>query len=242
MVYFSALQDYLENSKLSVLFGVLLVFVFFFLFFSNIIVGSGSIFLEYNLNNINLVNFAIEIITIAVFLVFYAVFVSFIIFNVRNKLSNVRMEYYLKDKLHKFSLKLFFFFVFYVFLLFFTATALISAGVSVYAVNLLLLLISLALLFVPQSIVIDEAPMVHSIQNNFEFIAKNPKNFLRAVIASIILLALIPLIEMAFDFVAFSGRFVSIIILLVLIVPYIEVLKTRLYMSKFGLALSQSRY
>jgi len=238
MLLQNALQDYFENIKLAVLFGTLLVFVFFFLLLPNIIVGSGSIFLEYNLENINLFSFAVTIFTFVVFMVFYSMFISFVIFNVRNKLNPVRLQYYLKDKIHKFSFALFVFFLAFSFLLFFLGVILLALGIPVIAINVLFLILSLLLLFVPQSIVIDEHPLWHCVLNGIEYMRKFPLFAAYAVIFSIVLLAILPLIELLIDYLTpelLLGKYISIIILLVFVVPFIECLKARLYMMKFGL-------
>ena len=124
MVLRLALKDYLENFKLNLLFGVLLIFSFIALF-ENIFIGSGSIFLEYNLFSVDLVILGVELLSIIVFLVFYSLFLSFLIFNVRNKLNQVRMNYYLKEKLHKFGFSLALFFSLYFLFFFFLYSLLV---------------------------------------------------------------------------------------------------------------------
>ncbi|MBU1121068.1 hypothetical protein KJ660_04290 [Candidatus Micrarchaeota archaeon] len=235
MIVRNALGDYFENIKLSLLFGVLLVFVFFFLFFSNLFISSGSIFLEYSLNEVNIGVLALEIAVIAVFLVFYSAFVSLIIFNVRNKLNKVKVDYYLKDKLHRFSLKLFVFLLVYFIVLFFLSSLLVFFSLPVWIVNLLLLIVSLFFLFLPQAIVVDEDSITHCIANNLEFMSKNILPVIKIIVVSMVLIAVIALAEYALDVVALIGRYISLIILLVFVVPFIEVMKTRLYMTKFTL-------
>ncbi|MFH1544619.1 MAG: hypothetical protein ABIE23_00800 [archaeon] len=235
MIVRNALGDYFENIKLSLLFGVLLVFVFFFLFFSNLFISSGSIFLEYSLNEVNIGVLALEIAVIAVFLVFYSAFVSLMIFNVRNKLNKVKVDYYLKDKLHRFSLKLFVFLLVYFIVLFFLSSLLVFFSLPVWIVNLLLLIVSLFFLFLPQAIVVDEDSITHCIANNLEFMGKNILPVIKIIVVSMVLIAVIALVEYALDVVALIGRYISLIILLVFVVPFIEVMKTRLYMTKFTL-------
>lgn len=235
MLVRNALQDYFENIKLSLLFGVLLVFVFFFLFFSNLFISSGSIFLEYSLNELNIGVLALELAVIAVFLVFYSAFVSLIIFNVRNKLNKVKLDYYLRDKLHRFSLKLFVFLLAYFIVLFFLSSLLLFFSLPVWIVNLMLLIVSLFFLFLPQSIVVDEDSIPNCIANNLEFMGKNILPVIKIIIVSMALIVLVALMEYALDVIALIGRYISLIILLVFVVPFIEVMKTRLYMTKFTL-------
>jgi len=55
------------------------------------------------------------------------------------------------------------------------------------------------------------------------------------VVISALLLFFIPLIEIAFDQFSFAGRFVSLLLVLVFILPFVEVLKTVVYLTKFEL-------
>ena len=102
-------------------------------------------------------------------------------------------------------------------------------------ITLILLLFSVGVLFVPQAIVIDEDDILNSFYNNFEFIAKNFSSFVYVIITAIVLLAIVQLIEFLLDISLGIGSFVSIVIALVFIVPYLEILKTYLYMLKYNL-------
>jgi len=157
------------------------------------------------------------------------------IFNVRNKLNKVKVDYYLKDKLHRFSLKLFVFLLVYFIVLFFLSSLLVFFSLPVWIVNLLLLIVSLFFLFLPQAIVVDEDSITHCIANNLEFMSKNILPVIKIIVVSMVLIAVIALAEYALDVVALIGRYISLIILLVFVVPFIEVMKTRLYMTKFTL-------
>lgn len=241
MVLRLAFKDYLENFKLNLLFGVLLIFSFIALF-ENIFVGSGSIFLEYNLFSVDLIVLAVELLSIIVFLVFYSLFLSFLIFNVRNKLNNVRLNYYLREKLHKFGFSLAIFFVLYFLVLFFFSSLLVFLSVPLQLINFILFIVSVIFLFVPQSIVVDEGKIFHSIQNSYEFLVKNPSTVFKVILMSVVFLLVLPLIEFLFDFIYLTGNYVSLLISLFFVVPFIEIVKTRLYMKKFGLVLFDREY
>lgn len=241
MVLRLALKDYLENFKLNLLFGVLLIFSFIALF-ENIFVGSGSIFLEYNLASVDFLVLIVELLSIIVFLVFYSLFLSFLIFNVRNKLNQVRMHYYLKEKLHKFGFALALFFVLYFLVFYFLSSLLVFLSIPLILINAVLSVITVLLLFVPQSIVVDEGKIIHSIQNSTEFLSKNQLTVLKVIFMSVIFLLILPLIEFLFDFVFLTGNYVSLLISLFFVVPFIEIVKTRLYMKKFGLVLFDKEY
>lgn len=227
---------YAENFKLALVFGILLVFVALFILLPNAFFSSGSIFLEYNSNLPSWDILALEIVGIILFIALYSVFVTLIVFGVRKEMSSVKVEYYLREMVQKFSTKVFFFYLLFVFLLFLLATALTIIGTSIFVVNAVLLVIAILFLFTPQSIVVDEGGIASSVYHNWEFIAKHPGSFILVLVISFILLAAIQLVELAVDYLAFFlGSFVSIALVLLIVVPFIEVLKTQSYLMKFGM-------
>jgi len=227
------LQLYLANTKVAVVFGVLLVFVALFMQFGNVFASSGSMFYNYTFSGLGILGIAAEAIALIIFLALYAAFVSIVVFSVRSEMSHVRIHYYIQEMLEKFALRLFTFYLALIFGLAIVGFLLVSAGVSVIAVNVLLLIITLAFLFVPQAIVIDEKGLRMAFYHNFEFIAKNIPAAIMVVVVSAALLLVIPMIELFFDSYGFIGSIVSILIVLLFAVPFIETLKTQLYMLKF---------
>ncbi|MDO8538671.1 MAG: hypothetical protein Q7S21_07370 [archaeon] len=231
----NAFREYLNNFRMALLFGILLVFVLFYVLFSNFFIQSGSIFVEPNLLTISPINLGIEMLAVGVFLLFYSIFVSFIIFNVRDSINHVRTQYYLSEKLHRFTFRLFAYYFVLTIFFFLLAGILVRFGWPLEAIALIELIISFALLFVPQSIVVDERSILLCVFHNFDYMINNPQIVLRVVIVSVILVLILPLIELAFDQFFFVGRWISLLIGLIFVIPFIEVLKTRAYMFKFGL-------
>ena len=231
----NAFREYLNNFRMALLFGILLVFVLFFVLFSNFFIQSGSIFVEPNLLTISPINLAIQLLAVGVFLLFYSIFVSFIIFNVRDSINHVRTQYYLSEKLHRFTFRLFSYYFALTVLLFVLSGVMLRFGWPLEAIAFIQLVVSFALFFVPQSIVVDERSILLCIFHNFDYMRTNPYIVLRVVIVSIILVLILPLIELAFDQFFFVGRWVSLLLALIFVIPFIEVLKTRAYMFKFGL-------
>jgi len=233
------LQEYFSNFKAALGFGLLLVFVALFSFFPNTVLGSGSIFLEYNIDGFFLL--LASLFFALVYLVFYSLFISVIILAVRRDLSKVRIHYYVSEMIQKFALKIFTFYTFLFLFLFVAALAFESFGVGVVFASLLSLVVTLATLFVPQSIVIDEVKIREAFRNNIEFILKNFKHFFAVLVVGSILVALVLLVEYAFDFVFLVGRFVSLLLVMVFVLPFMEVMKTYLYMHKFDLIRSSEK-
>ncbi len=226
-------RQYIYNIKASLAFGLTLIFVLIFTMFNNMGLATGSIFLEYGVSNIDLVSLAIEIIAILAFLLFYALFLTVIVFSIRNSLSFLKVNYYLREMIQKFTSRLFLFYVLYFGVIFAIAQIMLFFNISILFINVILLLISIIFLFVPQSVVIDEEGLRNAFLNNFEFIAKNPKHLLLVLILGMFLLALVSVVEYLFDAIFLMGRYVSLFIVIVFIMPFIESLKSCMYMFKF---------
>ena len=99
----------------------------------------------------------------------------------------------------------------------------------------MLLLISASFLFLPQTIVVDEESLRSSILANWEFIAKNPGAFFAVIAFGALGLLALQLAEFALDYFFSVGNFFSLLVALVLLIPYIESLKTYIYMNRFGI-------
>lgn len=226
---------YLANSKAAVIFGTLLVFVALFIQLSNVFASSGSMFFDYNLSGQGPLMIVAEAALLVIFLALYSAFSSIIVFSVRSEMSHVRMRFYLQEMLEKFALRLFTFYLILVVGLSLLGVILIGAGVNVFTINLLFLLITVFLLFVPQAIVVDERGLMKALYYNFEFIFSNFPAFILVIVVSAIILLIVPLIELYFDAFNYIGSLVSIVIVLLFVVPFIETLKTQLYMLKFSM-------
>ena len=233
MILEKAFFHYKNNIKASLAFALLLVFVPIFSFFESVFASSGSMFLDYN--TIELSQALLFLPAFLLFLVFYAFFISIIVFSVRKDLSNVKLQLYLQEMIQKFSLKLFVFFALFSLLLYAVVLLGLFLGASILALSLVLLVVSLLLLFVPQSIVVDEEDVLHAILNGMEFISKNPKAFLQVVVVGTVLLAVVALVGEAFDAFSVFGAHVSLLLTLVFVLPFLESMKTYLYMMKFEL-------
>ena len=228
-------KQYIENITVAIAFLILLVFVLLFLQFENVFISSGNLFAAYDFSSILSVGFIVEVALLIIFLIFYSIFVSLMIFGVRKNLSHVRLHYYLTERIQKFGLRVFAFYFVFVIFLWILGTLLVLVSIPIIWGNALLLIASIFFLFVPQSIVVDESSLRNAVMHNFEFIKRSPASFLVVVVTSIVLLAIVPLIGFVFDFFYFVGSFVSLVIVLVFVVPFIEALKTELYMKKFEL-------
>lgn len=233
------LHEYVSNFKVALGFGLLLVFFAAFSFLPNAYVGSGTIFLEYGVGNFLLL--VGQMLIVLLYLVFYSLFISVVILAVRRDLSKIRLQYYISEMIKKFTVKIFTFYALLFLFLFVATIALMRFENGLLYANMLSLAVALATLFVPQAIVVDECSLKESLRNNQEFISKNFRQFFAVLVVGAILLALALLIEFALDSFYLIGRFVSLFLVLVFVLPFVEVMKTYLYMHKFDLIRSSEK-
>ncbi len=235
MVLLSAWHEYVSNIKVALAFALLGVFVFFFVLFSNAFVSSGSVFFEYSLLKSGVFASLFEICVIIAYLLFFSVFLSVIIFAVRHDLNEVRMQHYLVEKLPMFVFNNFLFLALFSLLVIGVSVLLLLLGLPVAAIAFVLLLFSAVFMFVPQSIVVDETRITNALLNAAHFFFSSPKLSVFVIVVSTLLLFFVPLVEIAFDQFSFAGRFVSILLVLLFVLPFIEALKTIVYLTKFEL-------
>ena len=108
-------------------------------------------------------------------------------------------------------------------------------GVPQVAIAAVLFIITALFSFVPQSIVIDETSVNYAIANNLEFIQKKPSQLLTVIVAGILLTLALVLVEFVLDSTLLIGNFLSLLIFMVFVIPFLEVMKSKLYMGKFEL-------
>jgi hypothetical protein len=197
--------------------------------------GSGTIFLDYNFSLANPSQLLLALAFAVVYVLLYSFFISIIIFSVRKDLSTLHFNYYLTEMIRKFTFKIFWFNLIFFLVLFFLGSALFSLHIPALIIAVILFLISISVLFVPQAIVVDEENILNAVYNNFDFFRTNFSSFAYILVTAIVLLVIAQLIEFAVDLFVPIGAYVSIVLSLVFIVPYLEVLKTYLYMLKYDL-------
>jgi len=235
LLFRNAWEQYRLNFKSALVFALLLVFVPAFSFFQNIYVSSGSIFIDYNLAQANPLELLAEAGLIALFLLFYSFFVSVIIFSVRKNLSPLKLQFYLHEMIRKIALRLFAFFLLFCLLLFLLMSALIALGAPLALAGIVLLAASFLLMFVPQAVVVDEEGLRHALSSNFEFLSHGPKSFATVAIVGVALLAVLQLVEFALAQFTLLAPYISLLIALVFVFPFLEVMKTYMYMMRFDL-------
>ncbi len=241
MLFSRILREYKENYKVAIGFAFLAILMPLFTLLGNVSFSGGTVYWEYS-SELSILNIAIGLIFFTIFTWFYAMLVSAIILSVRRNLSKIKVEYYLEDMIKKFTLRIFWFYflsgIIYTLIATIVITTTTEISTMTYLVNALFLITSMFLIFVPQAIVIEEQGLRHALLENFEFIFKKPNQFLLIIFTGTIILFVVGLIEYAFDMLAiefFTGRYISLLLVLIFVLPFIEILKTYVFMLKYGL-------
>ncbi len=236
MLFEKCLHEYVSNFRLALLFGLLLVFVPLLAYFPNIQFSFGTLSIEYAVAPVAFI--VVEFAIIALFFAFFSFFVSLVVLAVRKDLSKIRIEFYLSEMLKRFALKVFIFLFFYSLFLFLIGLFLSLAGFNLIAVNAVLFLLSIPFLFVPQAIVIDEVPLREAVIESIDFCWKNFRSVLFVFFVGSTLVAITLLFSFAVDLFSvrlLAGRYVAMLVSMIFIVPFMEILKTYVYMLKFDL-------
>ena len=233
MIVEKAWEHYKLNLKASLAFALLLVFVPAFSLFESVFTSSGSMFVDYSISSI--IQSLPFIPLLAVFLLFYSLLISAVIFSVRKGFSKLKLQFYLKEMIQKFALKVFAFFAVFSFVIYVSTIAMALYGVNILVIALFLFLVSLATMFVPQSLVIDEDDLLHAVMSSIEFISKNPKGTSLVLVVGAAWLAIVTVVGHAIDLFFFAGAYVSLLLTLVFVLPFMEIMKSYIYMLKFDL-------
>lgn len=215
-------------------FGLLLVFVLFFLSMQGVFLAGGSLFFTYSVPAAGYLESLIFGLLFLAFLFAYSVFTIIVVFAVRSQLSRVKLHYYFSEKIRKFAVKYFIFLLIFSLASFFLAVLLGFVGLKPLAF-LLSAFAVVFLMFLPQAIVVDEESMSSSFQNAFEFSVKNKKSTFLVFLATILVVFLLSIIEFALNVLLLPGEFFSLLGVILFLVPFVEVVKTIYYMEKIHL-------
>lgn len=229
-----SVKYYSENFSAVLGFGILLIFVLFFIGLSGVFVSSSSMFFGYSLANVPFFDLVLFSTGMAVFLFLYSLFVISLVFSVRNYFNQVKMHFYLSEKIMMFALKYFVFLGLSALLFFIVAGFFYSVGTP-WLGFLLAFVFFVLFLFLPQSIVVDEESLLASMQSSADFSAKNPTELFTVFGAGLVFFTILLLLEFVLNFFFMPGEFLSLFLTVVFVVPFLEVLKTAYYMQKFGL-------
>ena len=111
-----------------------------------------------------------------------------------------------------------------------------ATSVSRTVIQLVLALVWLPFMFAPQILILEDLGVAEALSDSFHFIKKNPTALLSYVVTGLILLFLLALLEYGLSFYfTWEHKILSIIIVSIGILPFLQVFGTELYMMRYPL-------
>ncbi len=225
-----SLVEYRNNLKVMLSFGMLFIFVILFLFFQQFFLSSGTVFLIFNESILSILGLILGL----VFLYFLSFFISLTIYSIKRDVQHMNFDGYWNELMKKSAVKIFLMYFF---------TSIIVYVLSIiglyFSISLLTAIVSFVIvalvMYVPQSVILDGADLKQAIEESVSF-WKN--NFLLSVLIILIgsaLMFVIVLLEFLLELVLLPGIFLSFILVLVFLVPFIEQMKSYAFVLKFDL-------
>ncbi|MEI7960989.1 MAG: hypothetical protein WCI04_01515 [archaeon] len=231
VVFKRAIEEYFSNIRVMLSYGILFLFVVFFVFFQQFFFNSGSVFLSFNVLNIFDV---LGIVLVLIFLYVFSFFISLTVYSVHRDVQNVSLDTYWNALFKDAALKIFFLYLILAVVFYAISAIGFLYGVPFYAL-LINLIIGLVVMFAPQSIVLDGAGIKEGIGKSFEFWSSNFVTGIGIFAIATVLLFITLLIELGIDLIGLPGVIASFFIVLVVLVPFIEQAKSYAYLMKSDL-------
>jgi len=225
-----SIEEYQNNLRVILSFGMLLAFLFLFVFFEQYVLASGTAFLSFDLSILSIVGIVLGLI----FLYVFSFFVTLTVYSVKRDVQRMDFDTYWSFLMKKASMKIFiFYFILAIILFIISSTGLFFGQILISGI--ISFIVTLLLMYVPQSIVLDEAKLLPAIIKSIEFWFANPFTSLLIVIVGSIMIFIVTLIEFLFELFALPGVFVSLIIILIVVVPFLEQTKSYAFVLKYNL-------
>ncbi|MDD4250670.1 MAG: hypothetical protein PHX27_00580 [Candidatus ainarchaeum sp.] len=225
-----SVEEYLSNIKVMFSYGILFIFIILFLFFNQFFFSSGTVHLIYNESILTVFGLLLGLI----FLYFFSFFVSLTVYSIKRDVQKVNFDIYWNVLLKNVSIKIF---VFYFFLSIFTyAVLLIGVYFNfVFFAALFALIVSSLLMYVPQSIILDEVELVDSIKESLIFWKNNFVTSVSIIVLGSIILFFITILEFGLELILLPGTIVSFALVLIFLIPFIEQVKSYAFILRFNL-------
>jgi len=226
-----AVEEYFSNFKVMLSFGVLFLFLAIFALFDQFFFGSGSVFFSLNAN---LLGGILGLIVSLIFLYFFSFFISLTVYAAHRDVQYVSFDTYWNDLFKDAALKIFFFYLILAILFYAVSSIGFVYGFAFWAL-LLNLIIGLIVLYVPQSIVLDQTSVLEAVFRSIEFWSNNFLVSLAIFALATIALVLITVIELVLQSFNLPGVAVSFFLVLVVLVPFFEQTKSYAYLMRNAL-------
>lgn len=234
-VAFHTFDAYGKNFKLISFFSFPFAIVFLLSTkFENFIALSG-IFLRYGSIQADITPFD-ALLTIAAFLLSLAIFsYALVAINlvIKSQRTLKRLTHYEHEKIEANTIRMF-----TVFLAVFVITLLLNLFLYDYRLTtsiglFLSAILSLVIIFVPQALVIDDLSITNAIYMSISIIFRRFPYFLALLLIAGFLILLNTAIFMELAQTVSFARYLAVLVNAILILPFLEVLKVQIYLSKY---------
>ncbi len=226
-----SLKKYFENYKLAFSYSILFIFLLFVIdpFIS---IFGGALNISYTLVNAFFVDIIILLFTTFIFMFIYSLIQSVLIYKIGKDYNFSETVPFRKIKNYFYKL-LKFNFSFFI-LIFLISTILYDLNLlNNIIVQVIFLLIAIFLWFVPQIIILENETISKSILLSIKYFKRNWFHFITLFVCAFILILITNLLDVLIPGVA--GIIISTGFLIIFVIPYIEILKTEIYLNKYNL-------
>jgi hypothetical protein len=224
-------KKYIENYKIAFSYSILFIFLLFIIdpFIS---MFGGTLNLSYNLMNGHIVNILLVFLTVFVLTFIYSLLQTILIYKIGKDYSfaetipfkKIKKVFY---KLVRYNFS-FFLIMFLISVILFDLNLLNN-----YITQIILLIIAVLLWFVPQVIVLENEDVLKSIYLSGLYFKRNWFHFITLFLCSFILILITSLLDILIP--SIGGTIISSLFLIVFTIPFIEILKTEIYLNKYNL-------
>ncbi|MFH0906008.1 MAG: hypothetical protein V1824_01565 [archaeon] len=226
-----ALKKYSENYKL--IFAISILFIFLLLMINPIFsLSGGSLNLTYNISNIGLANLVITLIALIAFITVFTVIQVLIISRVENSYNFNRTSNTFEEIKHPFFELLKFNIIFYI-AVFAIYSFIYDLGINALIFDIVLFVVMIIVWSVPQIVIMERESVEKSIIISLNYINQNWIFILYLFLVSFILMIITIVIDVLFGNIA--GSIISTGFFVLFVIPYIEILKTEMYLDKYRL-------
>lgn len=225
-----ALKKYKNNIKLVFATSLLLIFVLFLVnpLFS---ISGGSLNLVYTILNQEPLIILLTIIAFIAIIFAYTLLQTLIVYKIQNEYGfDKRNSLEIKKpfiELLKFNVS--FFLLIYIGLCFLFDFGLLN---NIY-INLILLVITALFWFIPQIIIMEKQSAEYALIINLNYIKKKAIHFVYLFVSVFILTLVTYIVDVIFG--VFLGPIISTVFFVIFVIPFIEILKTEVYLDKYNL-------
>ena len=235
-----SIEAYKNNFEALSVFSIPFVIIFPLVLFLPNFTSLGGIFLRYAslANDTSPVELLLIAVAFCISLLLFSFGLVIINMAVKTQRTLKEISFYEVEKIESYTFQLFSIFFIAALLTIIVNIMLFDSGLSTTLGALIGLLISLLILFAPQVVVIDGQNAQHAISMSSKILLGKFKHFLGFLIIALFLLSVNSLICITIGNTLGeyqAAALVSVVINAIFIVPFLEVLKSQIYLSKYTL-------